>query len=263
MHSPVSAACIEDWARAYVESQSLCEKLDPPAVPDAFANRVMSAVDLRPGRPPELQSLAKAPGLRGKHRSALARAKAAHTFLHHELQAAELMCWCLLRFPDTPTSFKQGLVRIALDEIRHMNMYREYIESLGYEVGAFGVRDWFWDRVPQCQTPSMYVATMGLGFEGANLDHAERFAMIFEDAGDQRGAALQRQVGLEEIGHVRFAAHWFAQWNGTLGFTRWSESLPKPLSPMVMKGEPLNHVARERAGLDASYRLELERWKPN
>lgn len=253
---------INAWARGYIESKSLAYKLAPPAPPSSGQGQSCEALDLRPGRPPELELLAKAPGLRGKHRSQQARAKAAHTFLHHELQAAELMCWCLLRFPETPDAFRQGLVRIALDEIRHMNMYREYIEALGYEVGSFGVRDWFWDRVPQCTSPSMFVATMGLGFEGANLDHAERFARMFDEAGDARGAALQRHVAKEEIGHVRFAAHWFATWNGELRFDTWSKALPKPLSPMVMKGDPLSHEARLRAGLDARYCDQLEQWKP-
>ncbi len=261
----VVTSTVQSWAREFIESKSLAYKLAPPAPPEIKVEtaRDVEALDLRPGRPPELEEIAKAPGLRGKHRSTRARAKAAHTFLHHELQAAELMCWCLLRFPETPLSFKQGLVRIALDEVRHMNMYREYIEELGFEVGAFGVRDWFWDRVPQCQSPSMFVATMGLGFEGANLDHAERFARMFEEAGDEGGAALQRHVAKEEIGHVRFAAHWFSQWNDGLSFETWSAALPKPLSPMVMKGDPINHEARQRAGLSSGYCVELQRWKPS
>ena len=46
------------------------------------------------------------------------RAELLHTFLHHELQAAELMCWAILAFPETPEAFRLGLLGVARDEIR-------------------------------------------------------------------------------------------------------------------------------------------------
>ncbi|QQR89623.1 MAG: DUF455 family protein [Myxococcales bacterium] len=257
----MESTTIEEWAQAFILSTRLSDKLEPSAPPKRFAADGFAGVDLRPGRPEELVVTKKARGFRGAHRSVLARARAAHTFLHHELQAAELMCWCLLRFPDAPKSFRRGLVKIATDELRHMAMYREYIESLGYAVGAFEVRDWFWNRVPQCQSPTEYVATMGMGFEAANLDHSERFASIFEAAGDHSGAALQRHVGQEEIGHVRFAVHWFCAFGAELNFKEWSKHLPAPLSPMVMKGRPLNRAARAKASLGQDFCDELEQWE--
>ena len=59
------------------------------------------------------------------------------------------MAWAVLAFPETPLEFREGLVRIALDEIRHMRIYAEQIARLGYRVGSFAVRDWFWERVPR------------------------------------------------------------------------------------------------------------------
>jgi len=261
------AETIEAWAHGYVTSTRLSDKLEPPALPKNFAlkNGVVAtdALDVRPGRPEELTIALKARGFRNSYRSTLARARAVHTFLHHELQAAELMCWALLRFPDTPAAFRRGLMQIALDEVRHMQLYAQYLKELGYEVGAFPVRDWFWDRVPQCQTPVAFVATMGLGFEAANLDHAERFAQLFDSALDARGAALQRVVGREEISHVAFAAHWFRTWNTTLDFDRWKNALPAPLSPMVMKGRPINTDARQTAGFDRAFCESLQQWAPS
>ena len=75
-----------------------------------------------PGRPAELHLVTKAPKTRGLS-TTNGRARALHTFLHHELQAAELMAWAVLAFPDTPREFRAGLVRIALDEVRHMGLY--------------------------------------------------------------------------------------------------------------------------------------------
>ena len=81
------------------------------------------------------------------------------------IQAAELMAWAILAYPDTPLAFRDGLLKIALDEVRHMRLYRAHIERLGYRVGDFAVRDWFWMRVPTCPDPASFVAVMGLGLE--------------------------------------------------------------------------------------------------
>ena len=136
----------------------------------------------------------------------------------------------MLAYPDTPREFKEGLLRIALDEVRHMNLYAAQIERLGHHVGDFPVRDWFWERVPLCKEPVSFVAVMGLG--------------------------------LEEIAHVRFGAKWFAHFHGGLEFAAWSASLPPPLSPMLMRGKPLARAARKRAGQSDAFLDELEAWQP-
>jgi uncharacterized ferritin-like protein (DUF455 family) len=143
-----------------------------------------------------------------------------------------------------------------------MKMYSDHIERLGFRVGDFPVRDWFWERTPHASTAVEFVALMGLGFEAANLDHTARFAEMFRAAGDDEGARLQEQVGEEEIAHVAFAAHWFRQLQGELTFENWERTIPSPLSPMVMRGKPVQRTARARAGMDASFLDELEAWQP-
>src|SRR5678815_2871394 len=142
---------------------------------------------------------------------------------HHELQAAELMAWAVLAFPRTPPPFRRGLLKILGDELRHMQAYGPYLEALGFRYGDFPVRDWFWERVPRSPTAAHFVAVLGLGFEGGNLDHAERFAERFAAIDDPIGAALLRTVGDEEIGHVRFAVRWFERFTGSVDFRTWAE----------------------------------------
>jgi uncharacterized ferritin-like protein (DUF455 family) len=190
------------------------------------------------------------------------RAELLHTFLHHELQAAELMCWTVLAFPDAPLPFRRGLLGICQDEIRHMRMYQVHLHTLGCAVGDFPVRDWFWSRVPTVQSPAAFCAVMGLGFEAGNLDHTRRFAERFRAVGDEAGAVLQEVVAKEEIPHVAFAAHWFRKLQGELSFASWQAALPAPLSPMVMRGDPIDRVAREQAGLDAEFLDALQAWQP-
>ncbi len=260
--TPPDVGTVERWAWDYVLGTSLADKLDPPAPPEQWE----LAPPLRrleaPGRPPELRVVHRAAKKRGLGTSS-GRAQALHTFFHHELQAAELMAWALLAYADAPRDFRQGLVRILLDEARHMRMYHARIRGLGHHVGDFEVRDWFWLRVPTCADPLSFVAVMGLGLESANLEHAATFAAAFRDAGDEESARVQEVVGLEEIAHVRFGARWFSHFRGEVTFDAWCAALPSPLTPLLMRGTPLRRDARLRAGQPEAFLDELEAWTPS
>jgi uncharacterized ferritin-like protein (DUF455 family) len=244
------------WALDYVTATSLALKLDPPEpprVPEPEAPVV--ARPRAPGRPPELRVVSRAKGPRPPFSTREKRAHALHTFFHHELQAAELMASVLVAFPETPRAFRVGLLRVLFDEIRHMRAYQDGMAALGFVVGDFPVRDWFWERLGDTPSPAAFVATMGVGFEGGNLDHATRFAKAFDDAGDPASAAIVRRVGEEEIVHVRFALHWLARFLGKprVDFDDFARAIPPPLTPSVMRGVSLDRDLRERAGLDAGF----------
>jgi uncharacterized ferritin-like protein (DUF455 family) len=257
------AGTVERWAWDYVRAESLDGKLSPPAIPETWEPGVVAVRRLdAPGRPPELRVVSKAGKTRGLATPA-GRARAMHTFFHHELQAAELMAWAVLAFPDTPREFRRGLVRIALDEIRHMHLYAGHIVRLGFAIGQFPVRDWFWERVPRCPDAASFVATMGLGIESANLEHSASFAARFRQVGDEEGARLQELVGVEETAHVAFGATWFRALRSTLDFDTWRRALAPPLSPMLMRGRPLQRAARLRAGQPEQFIDELEAWQPD
>jgi uncharacterized ferritin-like protein (DUF455 family) len=258
---PVGSA--ERWAFDYVVSDTLAQKLEPPPIPTGWTAGFPALRLAQPGRPTELRASTEKSKTPGKNALADPRRRAAllHTFWHHELQAAELMCWAVLAFPDTPDAFKRGLLQICQDEIRHMQMYVAEIEHLGCRVGEFPVNDWFWSRVPAAATPSAFLAVMGLGFEAGNLDHTRRFAARFRGVADERGARLQEIVADEEVPHVAFAAHWFRRFEGNLAFEHWCNTLPAPLSPMVMRGRPLDRKARMAAGMDEPFLNALEQWQ--
>jgi uncharacterized ferritin-like protein (DUF455 family) len=255
---------VEAWAEHYVRSSELAVKIAPPTPPARFR---ADATPLRlsaPGRPPEFR-----PARRGERTPKLEalkephyRARALHAFFHHELQAAELMCWALCAFADAELEFRKGLLGICLDEIRHMNLYREQIELLGAKIGDFGVRDWFWKRVPSCETKLAFVSVMGMGLEAANLEYARDFAARFRSVGDERGAQIQERIAKEEVAHVSFATRWFSRWTGGCDFETWAAELPPPLTPWVMHGTPLAEDARRRAGMTSEFVAALSAYVP-
>lgn len=255
---------VDEWAEAYVLSTQLAFKLAPPPPPKSFRDGREARRLAAPGRPPELRAARR--GERTPKAEALDdphyRARTLHAFLHHELQAAELMCWAILAFPDTELEFRRGLLAICVDELRHLGLYAEHIRRLGCEVGQFGVRDWFWKRVPSCRSPVEFVAVMGMGLEAANLEYAPCFAERFRQAGDELGAQIQERIAAEEVAHVGFATRWFSRWTGGCDFSTWARLLPAPLSPWVLHGEPLARDARRRAGMPDEFVAALAAYVP-
>lgn len=268
---PPAGGTLERWAWDYVLGTEARLKLEPPPPPlgepgpaacfeaDAPPRRLAG-----PGRPAQwsiVQRHARTPSAASLVHPRN-RAKLCLTFAHHEIQAGELMAWAILAFPKTPREFRAGLARLCLDEARHARLYVAHARGLGLELGAHPVRDWFWQRVAQVRTPAQFTALLGIGFEGANLDHSARWAAAFRAAGDEHGAALQVQVGLDERRHVAFAARWFEHFAGPLEFASWVEQLPAPLTPLVLRGKSIEREARLEAGLGERFIDELERWQP-
>lgn len=246
---------VERWAWDYLSSESLAHKLAPPAPPAQWEVDPPPREIAAPGRPVELVPATEQfrTPKRGALRDPAKRGALFHTFLHHELQATELMCWALLRYVDEPPAFRRGLLKIATDEIRHMQMYARYLEGCGLRFGDLPVRDWFWERVPGVADAAGFVATMGIGFEGGNLDHTERFAAALRRAGDEEGARLLDIVGVEEEPHVAFAIHWYERFVGPLDFDEWRGHLAPPLSPVLMRGKPVCGASRKRTGQPAAF----------
>jgi uncharacterized ferritin-like protein (DUF455 family) len=260
MDAPATGT-LQRWAWDYLAAPALRDKLVLGPPPLARERDAPARRSLRPARSREVPARrAKTPG-HDALRSPERRARLLSTFLHHELQAAELMCWAILAFPEAPDAFHKGLATIAKDEVRHMGLYASRIAELGFDFTGFAPRDWFWERVPGARTPAHFVATLGIGLEGGNLDHARRFAMRFRAIGDHAGADLQEQIFEEEIPHVRFAFRWFREWTGRDDFAAWLDHLTPPLSPILMRGHPVEQGGRMRAGFSEAFVDELCRWR--
>lgn len=262
MSAAAEPGTVEAWALAFLATDRLEEKLAPPRPPARWAATRPPEPPARPGRPAglEVATNTRRSVRRGTLRHLPRRARLVHTFAHHELQAAELMAWALLAFADAEPAFRRGLLGICTDELRHLGMYRHWLEEHGYRFGSFPVRDWFWERVPRCRTPVQFVALMGMGLEGGNLDHTERHAGWFREVGDAAAARLTEQVGAEEIAHVRFALHWFRHWTGGIDYDRFRAELVPPLTPRMLQGRPLAQRARRAAGFEDGFldRLRAE-----
>jgi len=187
------------------------------------------------------------------------RGKLLHFFGNHELLATELMALVLLKFPDAPPAFRQGVLKTLQDEQEHTRLYAERMKSCGIALGDFPVSGYFWRCVAPMQHPIDYVAGLCLTFEQANLDFAGHFAKSFTSIGDNATSKLLEKIYRDEIGHVAYGLKWFRRWKnpGESDWDAFCRTLKFPLSPQRAKGFSLNVAGRKAAGLDEDFIAQL------
>ena len=262
---------VRAWATAIVRGDTLADKLVPP--PDerdegdegdegderdkGAADSVVGVRIAAPGRPASLAISrgrdVRVPPIAG-FRDPTQRARILHALANHELQAIELFAWAVLAWPDAPGAFRRGLVAIATDEQRHLELYRARLAALGVAFGDHPVTGHFWNKLDHFATPLAFVCAMGLTFENANLDFAGDYAAAARACGDIATAVALEQVHADEIRHVHFAYVWLrrlapdrAPWDSYVANVR------APLGPARARGASFDRSSRERAGLDARF----------
>lgn len=260
---------IRDFARTVLETEDLAVKLTPPRQELTDEEPGPAERPAGPGRPPHLRfaldvrSRADTPSVEGMHDPAQ-RPRILHGLANHELQAAELFAWALLAFPDAPSDFRRGLLRILQDEQRHTRMYIARLEDHGHRFGDFPVNGYFWKKTPHIHSPLDFVCAMSLTFENANLDYTVDSAEAARRAGDPKTAVVIDQVHRDEIEHVRFGWNWLQAFKGEdeSAWDAWQNHLTFPLRPRRARGRTFYREGREAAGLDPEFirRLEESLW---
>ena len=65
-----------------------------------------------------------------------ARGQLLHFLANHELLATELMALVLLKFPEAPRAFRQGILVTLQEEQEHTRMYMRRMKECGVELGS-------------------------------------------------------------------------------------------------------------------------------
>ena len=203
---------LREFAERILRSESLEEKLTRAARSWTDKRPGEAWRPERPARSLDMQFAARrtAPVMPkpGALKDAQKRAIAHHIMANHELQALEVMAWVLVAFPDAPAAFRRGMVDVMADEQRHTRLHVERAAVLGLRFGELPVNSYIWQKAQLFECVLDYLAGLPLMFEGANLDHTLEFANYFEQAGDDRGAAILRAIHHDEIQHVAFGLEW-------------------------------------------------------
>ena len=187
------------------------------------------------------------------------RARCLARFAHHELMAAELFAWALLRWPGLPPALRRGLVGALADEQRHCRMYLDRLEDHGGRLADHQRSDYFWRQAPAIAAaphgPRAFLCAMGLTLEQANLDFPLLYRDAFRSVGDEASARVCQRVHDDELAHVRLAHHWLRRLAGGApsDLAAYSEAVPFPLSLARAKGRRFDAEARRRAGLSEEF----------
>jgi len=247
------------FCRGVLERDDLTSKLTPPPAtlqdPPAEPYRIDA-----PARAAEIALTAGADKLPrpSQLRDPHARAGCLARFAHHELQAAELFAWALLRWPDMPKQLRRGLLDVLADEQRHCRMYLDRLAALGETLADHPRSGYFWRHAHTLAAapggPRAFLCAMGLTLEQANLDFAPLYRDGFAAAGDAESAAVCDAVHRDEIRHVRFASTWLQQLSpGCDDLAAYLASVPFPFAANRAKGRRFDVAARRDAGLSEAF----------
>jgi uncharacterized ferritin-like protein (DUF455 family) len=256
---------VRAFCRRLLESGDLATKLAPPVGADGTP-----LADEEPGPALHVERPARAPGLEmvgGAERlpkphqlaDAAHRASCLARFAHHELMAAELFAWALLRWPELPGALRRGWLGVLADEQRHCRLYLERLAAHGSQLSDHPRSDYFWRHAPAIAAaengPLAFLCAMGLTLEQANLDFSLLYRDAFRAAGDEQSARVCQQVHDDEVAHVRLAVTWLRRLCGgsRSDVAAYSEAVPFPLAASRAKGRVFDAESRRRAGLSEEF----------
>ena len=255
---------VTEFAEQIVFGKTLEEKLQAPGKlsidPDRHSRTPLNAL-ATPGRPQDLM-FRQGPGSLqtpsdDKLENEQSRGQLLHFLANHELLATELMALVLLKFPDAPRAFRQGVLVTLQEEQEHTRMYMRRMKECGVEFGQYPVSGQFWKMIEPMRSPMDFVSQLSLTFEQANLDYSLHFASVFERIGDTDTAAVLRQIYEDEISHVQHGLHWFRQWKNQeqSDWAAYEEALEFPMSPQRGRGPraAFNRAGRLKAGLTEDF----------
>jgi uncharacterized ferritin-like protein (DUF455 family) len=192
------------------------------------------------------------------------RAKALHFFANHELLAIEVMAKMILLLPNGEKYLpvKKDIWKTLQDEQKHLMLYKNRLEELGYTLGDFPVNDYFWKIFNGVHSFESYFSTMALTFESANLDFAVFYSKLFSQHGDFASSQLMWQVYQDEIHHVRLGFNYLSQLGPKENiWSQYVDSLPWPITPARAKGIQYQEKHRRESGMSMEFIKQLTAYK--
>jgi uncharacterized ferritin-like protein (DUF455 family) len=219
----------------------------------------------RPARPerPELRRPGDMPKRRAsgsrEHRVALL-----HALAHIELNAIDLACDILARFPkaEMPRGFHDDWVSVADEEAKHFGLLADRLAALGAAYGDLPAHDGLWLAAEETAGDLLArLAIVPLVLEARGLDVTPKMIGDLKRAGDEESAAVLAVIYEEEIGHVAIGRRWFlfeCERRGLDPAQAWGELVRRHFKGSLKP--PFNDKARIAAGLvPAEYAALAER----
>jgi uncharacterized ferritin-like protein (DUF455 family) len=163
-----------------------------------------------PGRPPRPRLV---PHTQLKPRSAHTpegRAALLHSLAHIELNAIDLACDIVWRFPGQPDDFYRQWWGVAREEALHFELLRDHLATLGQAYGDFDAHDGLWQMAQRTRHDLLArLALVPRTLEARGLDASLAVKAKLLAAGDVRGGEILDIILRDEIGHVAVGNRWY------------------------------------------------------
>lgn len=240
------------------EKAALARRLGPDAALDPLA--VLLVPGPLPGRPakPVLvphQQLKPRPLNTPSGRAALL-----HALAHIELNAIDLACDILWRFPGLPVDFYRDWAQVAREEALHFQLLSAHLHTLGHGYGDFPAHHGLWEMAEKTQDDLLArLALVPRTLEARGLDAAPPMRARLIAAGDHRAGEILSIILADEVGHVAIGNRWY-RWlcaQGGLDPTITYAELALRYGAPRLKG-PFNLPARRAAGFTEPELLALQ-----
>lgn len=216
---------------------------DPVAVPD------------RPARPAKPDLLPPRDMKRRGPGSPAGRLALMHALAHIEMNAIDLACDLVARFPEDngtalPHAFADDWVKVADEEGKHFLMLEARLKELGSFYGDLPAHDGLWQAAEATAHDfAARLAIVPLVHEARGLDVTPQTVAALTRAGDEASARILETIYRDEIGHVAAGVRWFEAAASRRNISPKSlfDSLVETHHTGTLKG-PFNEDARAEAG---------------
>lgn len=224
-----------------------------------------AAAPARPARPvrPELRPPRDMPR-RGKARTLAGRIALLHALAHIELNAIDLACDIIARFPDfpgagMPRAFFDDWVTVADEEALHFTLLCGRLASLGAAYGDLPAHDGLWQAAAETAHDILArLAVVPLVLEARGLDVTPAITANLRRAGDAESARVLERIYADEIGHVAAGRRWFGhvcQLRGLEPAGAYHDLVRRHFKGAIKP--PFNTRARDQAGLESDFYAPL------
>ncbi|KAI7842362.1 hypothetical protein COHA_004002 [Chlorella ohadii] len=188
-----------------------------------------------------------------------------HNLAHVELNAIDLAWDTVVRFSryGLPAAFYADFARVADDESRHLAWCIQRLRELGFDYGSMPAHNLLWEGCEMSAADlGARLAIVPMSQEARGLDAGDRLSKRLVGMGDNRTAAIVRQIATEERAHVAVGVTWFHAICAGAGVDPGPKfrRLLLELCPGLLKG-PFNDAERQLVGLPAAW-YDARLWEP-
>lgn len=180
-----------------------------------------------------------------------------HAVAHIELNAVDLACDIIVRFPEQrmPWAFHDDWMRVAADEARHFTLLSARLAELDAAYGDLPAHDGLWQAAEGTSADlAARLAVVPLVLEARGLDVTPAMIARLRAVGDDASADILHIIHDDEISHVAVGKRWFeyiCRRDGHVPVTHW-QALVRRHFKGVLKA-PFNDASRAAAGFSAAF----------